>query len=87
MHRHDSIVYEGENISCICKATNMNSHIPVTWIWNETELDKSEIKNFTDILRLVNVSRNERGTYTCHAKDNNLFNDTSFKLEVIQKAP
>ena len=87
MHRHDSIVYEGENISCICKATNMYSHIPVTWIWNETELDKSEIKNFTDILRLVNVSRNERGTYTCHAKDNNLFNDTSFKLEVIQKAP
>ena len=33
----DTVAYEGENISCICKATNMNSSTSVTWIRNKTE--------------------------------------------------
>ena len=81
----DMVVYEGENISCICKATGMNSPISVTWIWNKTEQVNSEMNSFTDILSLVNVSRMKSGTYTCRTKSNNLVNDTSFKLEVIPK--
>ena len=32
----DMVVYEGENISCICKATNTDSSTSVTWIWEKT---------------------------------------------------
>ena len=82
----DMVVYEGENISCICKATNMNfSPTSIRWIWKKTEQPNSEVKKFTDILKLVNVSRSERGIYSCRVKDNNSVNDISFKLEVMPK--
>ena len=80
----DMVVYEGENISCICKATNMNSS-PNSLRWKKTEQPNSEVKNFTNILKLVNVSRSESGIYSCHVKDNNSVNDISFKLEVMPK--
>lgn len=82
----DMVVYEGENISCICKATNTDASTSVTWIWDKIERANLEIKKFTDILTLINVSRSESGIYTCHAKDNNSVNDTSFRLEVIPKS-
>lgn len=82
----DMVVYEGVNISCICKATNTNSPTSATWIRNKPQQDYSELKKNTDILRLVNVSRRETGTYTCHAKDNNFINSTSFSLEVISRS-
>ena len=81
----DMVVYEGENISCVCKATNTDSSTSVTWIWKKTAQANVQIKNFTDILTLVNVSRSECGIYTCYDKDNKSVNDTSFRLEVLPK--
>lgn len=81
----DMVAYEGENISCICKATNMNSSTSVTWTRNKTEQSNLEAKKFTDILTLFNVSKSESGTYTCHVKNNRAVNETSFRLEVFSK--
>ena len=81
----DMVVYEGEDISCICKATNNNSAAAVTWIWNKTEQDNLETEHFTGLLTLVNVTRSQSGRYTCKAKGNSSVKDKSFNLEVMQK--
>lgn len=82
----DMVVYEGESISCICEAINTDSPASVTWIWKKTQHANLEVKNFTGILTLVNVSRSESGKYSCHAKDNNSVKNISFKLDVVPKS-
>ncbi|CAB3991510.1 fasciclin 2, isoform B [Paramuricea clavata] len=80
---NDMTVYEGDNVTCVCKTTPQYPTAVVTWLWNKQ--GNSGVKNFTDILTLENISRNERGTYTCFVKSRNLVNKTSFNLKVVPK--
>jgi hypothetical protein len=81
----DTTVYEGDNITCMCKATNGNPPGTVTWLRTKPEQGHSGMENFTNVLTLRNISRNESGTYTCFAKSRNFVNKTSFNLKVVLK--
>ena len=82
---NDMTVYEGDNITCVCKTTIQYPTATVTWLRIKPEQRNSGVKNFTDILTLENISRNESGTYTCFVKSGNLVNKTSFNLKVVPK--
>ena len=82
---NDMTVYEGDNISCICTSGIYNSNATVRWLRTKHVHGNTGVKNFTDILTLENISRNESGTYTCFAKSDNLVNKTSFNLKVVPK--
>ena len=80
---NDMTVYEGDNITCVCKTTVQYPTATVTWLRNKQ--GNSGVENFTDILTLENILRNESGTYTCFVQSGNLVNKTSFNLKVVPK--
>ncbi len=77
----DMTVYEGDNITCICKATDNRSSPK----WNQPGKTNSEMGVSTDILTLRNLSKIQSGTYTCFAKSRNFVNNASFNLKVVPR--
>ena len=71
-------INEGENLTCICKATSKDLSA-LKWSGDKP----GEIYNFTDILILENVSRNDSGTYTCAPINRTFKYQVSFNLQVV----
>lgn len=76
----DMTVSEGRNITCLCKAINVQGPTQTTWI-----TPKGWPKSFTEILKLENVSRSESGKYTCSSlvENRNVVYNASFQLNVM----
>ena len=75
--------YEGDSISCVCQADNLNATVS----WNQAK-PKSKIPGinyFNDVLILENVSRHQSGKYICFAENRDMLNTTSFYLNVLPR--
>ena len=58
-------VNQGDYFACECKETDGNPPADVTWYKNNIQIVTGKEKA---ILRFLNVSKDDTGTYTCEAK-------------------
>ena len=78
----DITVHEGDNITCLCEATNGNPAAELSWTWRKSG---KNMMHLNTILTLQRISRNQSGVYTCQAKSHDLVNKTSFRIHVIKR--
>ena len=75
-------VNKTDDITCLCEGKGGKPPANVTWYY-ENGAKISETGNETQVLKLRNVNKSNRGTYTCEAKSyEGVENKTTIKLNV-----
>ena len=76
-------VYEGDDVTCVCRGHGGNPPADVTWYKNKRKISETGKEGKT--LTLNNVVRTASGTYKCVAQSHNVTDDKLIEIIVYCK--